>query len=173
MKIQAYHFQFQNTLEEKKMREREQKLDYIARMNEKHCSRVPVYGQDLCHTVDVFRDMNKTCVKDNTWKGLGMVYCHNVHNSSSNINPSSFHWKQTKVLSDLVNTPEQFLKKMEDIVLRYVQVHPIDVKVRRLIQFQLLDFHIIKIDLVEMVTFLNLKVALYAIKIYEQDFDVS
>jgi hypothetical protein len=60
------------------MREREQKLDYIARMNEKHCSRVPVYGQDLCHTVDVFRDMNKTCVKDNTWKGLGMVYCHNV-----------------------------------------------------------------------------------------------
>jgi hypothetical protein len=56
------------------------------------------------------------------------VYCHNVHNSSSNTNPSSFHWKQTKVLSDLVNTPEQFLKKMEDIVLRFVQVHLIDIK---------------------------------------------
>lgn len=86
-------------------------------MNDKHCSRVPVYGQDLCHTVDVFRDLNKTCVKDNTWKGLGMVHCHSVH---SNINPNhpSYYWKQTKVLSELVNTPEQFLLQMEEILLR-------------------------------------------------------
>ncbi|XP_052073827.1 helicase domino-like isoform X2 [Mytilus californianus] len=112
-----------NSLEEKKMREREQKLDFIANTNEKHCSRVPVYGQDLCHTVDVFRDMNKTCVKDNTWKGLGMVYCRNVH-TWPNVNHPSYYWKQTKVLSNLVNTPEQFLHKMEDILLRYTFITP-------------------------------------------------
>ena len=101
------------------MREREQKLDFIANTNEKHCSRVPVYGQDLCHTVDVFRDMNRTHVKDNTWKGLGMVYCRNVH-TWPNVNHPSYYWKQTKVLSNLINTPEQFLHKMEDILLRFV-----------------------------------------------------
>ena len=88
-------------------------------MNEKHCSRVPVYGQDLCHTVDVFRDLNKTCVKDNTWRGLGMVYCQKIHNTHNKNHPSYF-WKQTKVLSDIVNTPDSFLKKMEEIVLRFV-----------------------------------------------------
>ncbi|XP_063395970.1 helicase SRCAP-like isoform X4 [Mytilus trossulus] len=112
-----------NSLEEKKMREREQKLDFIANTNEKHCSRVPVYGQDLCHTVDVFRDMNRTRVKDNTWKGLGMVYCRNVH-TWPNVNHPSYYWKQTKVLSNLINTPEQFLHKMEDILLRYTFITP-------------------------------------------------
>ncbi|XP_076106363.1 helicase domino-like isoform X3 [Mytilus galloprovincialis] len=112
-----------NSLEEKKMREREQKLDFIANTNEKHCSRVPVYGQDLCHTVDVFRDMNRTHVKDNTWKGLGMVYCRNVH-TWPNVNHPSYYWKQTKVLSNLINTPEQFLHKMEDILLRYTFITP-------------------------------------------------
>ncbi|VDI33322.1 Hypothetical predicted protein [Mytilus galloprovincialis] len=112
-----------NSLEEKKMREREQKLYFIANTNEKHCSRVPVYGQDLCHTVDVFRDMNRTHVKDNTWKGLGMVYCRNVH-TWPNVNHPSYYWKQTKVLSNLINTPEQFLHKMEDILLRYTFITP-------------------------------------------------
>lgn len=76
-----------------------------------------MYGQDLCNAVDVFKDVNKTSVKDNTWKGLGMAYCRNVK-SWRNPNHPDIYWKQTTVLSELVHSPMDYLKEMNDVLSR-------------------------------------------------------
>ncbi|XP_061196592.1 helicase domino-like [Saccostrea echinata] len=102
---------------------RKQKLEYIAKVNKRRCECKPVYGQDLCDAVDVFKDMNKTSVKDNTWKGLGMAYCRNVK-CWRNPNHPDIYWKQTTVLSELVHSPMDYLCELKDILSRFVFVTP-------------------------------------------------
>ncbi|XP_062606790.1 helicase domino-like isoform X2 [Saccostrea cucullata] len=102
---------------------RKQKLEYIAKINKRRCECKPVYGQDLCDAVDVFKDMNKTSVKDNTWKGLGMAYCRNVK-CWRNPNHPDIYWKQTTVLSELVHSPMDYLCELKDILSRFVFVTP-------------------------------------------------
>ncbi|XP_069134718.1 helicase domino-like isoform X2 [Argopecten irradians] len=98
---------------------RQEKLEYIARINKLHCERKPVYGQDLRCTVNVM----KTCVRDNTWPSLGHIHCTNI-NSWSNPHRPEIFWNQTKVLSNLVHTPLQYLQELEDILSRYVFATP-------------------------------------------------
>ncbi|XP_060081235.1 helicase domino-like isoform X1 [Ylistrum balloti] len=99
------------------------KLGYIARTNKLHCERKPVYGQDLRCTVNVMSDTCKTRVRDNTWCSQGHVHCTNI-NSWSNPHRPEIFWNQTKVLSNLVHTPLQYLHQLEDILSRYVFVTP-------------------------------------------------
>ncbi|XP_021344605.1 helicase SRCAP-like, partial [Mizuhopecten yessoensis] len=108
---------------DKREHRRREKLEYIAHINKLHCERKPVYGQDLRCTVNVMSDTDKTCVCDNTWAALGHVHCTNIHSWSNPYRPEVF-WKQTKVLSNLVHTPLQYLHELEDILSRYVFVTP-------------------------------------------------
>ncbi|XP_048751446.2 helicase domino-like isoform X4 [Ostrea edulis] len=102
---------------------RRQKLECISKINARRCECKPVYGQDLCDVVDVCKDLNKTSVKDNAWKGLGMAYCRNVK-SWRNPNNPDIYWKQTTVLSELVHSPMDYLREMQDILSRFVFVTP-------------------------------------------------
>ncbi|XP_052714543.1 helicase domino-like isoform X4 [Crassostrea angulata] len=114
---------YMESLTSKLQKLREQKLDFLAKINKRRCECRPVYGEDLCNAVDAFKDMNKTSVKNNTWKGLGMAYCHNMK-SWRNPNHPDIYWKQTTVLSELVNSPMEFLQQMNDILTRFVFVTP-------------------------------------------------
>ncbi|XP_034338375.2 helicase domino isoform X4 [Magallana gigas] len=114
---------YMESLTSKLQKLREQKLDFLAKINKRRCECRPVYGEDLCNAVDAFKDMNKTSVKNNTWKGLGMAYCHNMK-SWRNPNHPDIYWKQTTVLSELVHSPMEFLQQMNDILSRFVFVTP-------------------------------------------------
>lgn len=118
-RIDVLFYKFQESLTSKLQKLREQKLDFLAKINKRRCECRPVYGEDLCNAVDAFKDMNKTSVKNNTWKGLGMAYCHNMK-SWRNPNHPDIYWKQTTVLSELVHSPMEFLQQMNDILTRYV-----------------------------------------------------
>ena len=47
---------FQASLEEKRFLARQHKLRFLAAVNERRCMAQPVYGQDLVHSVTVFRN---------------------------------------------------------------------------------------------------------------------
>ncbi|XP_022342498.2 helicase domino-like isoform X2 [Crassostrea virginica] len=114
---------YMESLTKKVEKLRKEKFDFLSKINKRRCECKPVYGQDLCNAVDVFKDVNKTSVKDNTWKGLGMAYCRNVK-SWRNPNHPDIYWKQTTVLSELVHSPMDYLKEMNDVLSRFVFVTP-------------------------------------------------
>lgn len=115
---EKYVLFYQEELWRKRQEQRCDKLEYISKLNKLHCERKPVYGQDLCHTVNVFRDMNRTCVKDNIWKGLGMVYCHKACTCDNLLSHPNTFWSSTQALSDIVHKPLQYLQEMDDILSR-------------------------------------------------------
>ena len=109
----------QEPLENKKKCHRKELLERIARLNKRHCEAKPVYGEDLCRAVNILNDMQGTSVLDNTWHGLGMVHCHNVHNYPKP-SDSNYYWTQTKALGAVVHTAEQLLEQEKEILDRYV-----------------------------------------------------
>ncbi|KAK3083777.1 hypothetical protein FSP39_003020, partial [Pinctada imbricata] len=115
---------FHIDLTEKRIEERVDKLEYLARTNRKHCELKPVYGRDLHDAVDVWRDTSQTTVIDNTWGGRGRSFCLNVHSPFSNSKLSDKYWTNTKVLSNLVHTPEMFLQELKEVLDRYVFLTP-------------------------------------------------
>ncbi|ESO91647.1 hypothetical protein LOTGIDRAFT_122039, partial [Lottia gigantea] len=108
-------------LKEKREKHRKSKLELITRINKRHCDVKPVYGQDLCESIEAFSDLDPTTVNSNIWHGLGTVYCRHANrydNSHGNF------WKTTSALSNIVHTPEQYLTELQDLLDRYVFVTP-------------------------------------------------
>ncbi|KAL3857410.1 hypothetical protein ACJMK2_012085, partial [Sinanodonta woodiana] len=117
---------FIESLYMKRQEERKEKLKFVAHINKRHCSMKPVYGRDLCQAVNIYKTENRETPSSHTnnfWKGVGMIHCHNVHSVNNRCHPEYF-WTQTKVLSNLVHTPEQYLSELEDILARYVFAIP-------------------------------------------------
>ncbi|KAK3606446.1 hypothetical protein CHS0354_041388 [Potamilus streckersoni] len=117
---------FIESLYMKRREERKEKLKFMAYINKRHCSMKPVYGRDLCQAVNIYKMENHETPSSHTnnfWKGVGMIHCHNVHSVKNRHHPDYF-WTQTKVLSNLVHTPEQYLSELEDILARYVFAIP-------------------------------------------------
>lgn len=109
-------FTFQESLETQRDDYRKWKLSRIADINNKRCDLQPLFGQDLQATVNIYKDFRPNCDKTR-WKSLGYLYCHDVHHSTSR---TDNYWRRTSALSNAVNTPEQYLKKLEDVLRRWV-----------------------------------------------------
>lgn len=103
------------------MCKQKERLHNIAKINKLHCERKPVYGQDLCDAVNIFKDpfssrsyRNRDTSK---WNGPGHIHCQ-----CSKLCTNCFHpkylWNQTTVLSDIIHTPEQYLQELQDILER-------------------------------------------------------
>lgn len=114
---------FQVDLFDKQLCARQQRLKYISQTNKFHCEKKPVYGQDLCDAVNIFKDPFSSKVykrRDlSKWHGLGHIHCHCAKLCHNPTHPK-YVWNQTSVLSDIIHTPEQYLKELEDIVERFV-----------------------------------------------------
>jgi hypothetical protein len=117
---------------EKRERRRKDKLERIARINKRSCDKIPVYGQDLCGTVDMMKRPPIECIYQkeamsrshhrpeacfNT--GLGYVHCYRAQHCKDFSHPAIM-WSQTQALADLVRTPEDHLSQLQEILQRYV-----------------------------------------------------
>ncbi|XP_052268550.1 helicase domino-like isoform X1 [Dreissena polymorpha] len=126
-KHHSKHDYFLDDLFDKQLCARQQRLKYISQTNKLHCEKKPVYGQDLCDAVNIFKDPFSSKMYKHRdlskWHGLGHIHCHCAklcHNPSH----PKYIWNQTAVLSDIIHTPEQYLKELEDIVERFVFATP-------------------------------------------------
>ena len=109
----------------KRRSRRKEQLNYIVETNKKHCDVKPVYGQDLCDAVNIFIDPygSKHFVKrDRTlWHGPGQIHCHCAKFCQNPDHPK-YLWNQTKVLSDVIHTPEQYLAELQETLDRYIEL---------------------------------------------------
>ena len=110
----------QAALAEKRAKRRQDKLVRLARMNKSRCDVRPVYGQDLCDTVDILLDCAEH--KDSTkpghvWNGPGYVHCHKTLTCTNPHHPDSY-WTQTHALRDMLHTPEDYSRELQDILQR-------------------------------------------------------
>lgn len=107
----------------KRRSRRKEKLENIAETNKKHCDHKPVYGQDLCDSVNIFRDPynGKLYLKRERtrWHGPGQIHCY-CAKFCQTLDKPSYLWNQTKVLSDVIHTPEQYLQELEEVLDRWV-----------------------------------------------------
>ena len=55
-RLQVVVVVFQARLEEKRFLARQHKLQFLAMINERRCMAQPIYGQDLVHSVTIFRN---------------------------------------------------------------------------------------------------------------------
>ena len=112
---------FQETLYDKEVGCRKEKLNNIARMNKLHCDFKPVYGQDLCDAINIFRDPytgRAYRTRDiSKWNGPGHIHCSCVKLCKNPCHPK-YLWNQTRVLSEVIHTPEQYLGELKDILER-------------------------------------------------------
>jgi len=112
---------FQEQLYDKQKSRRLERLSYISKSNKNHCEKKPVYGQDLCDAVNIFKDpfTSKTYrTRDlSKWHGPGYIHCHCAKLCNQPNHPK-YLWYQTSVLSEFLHTPEQFMKELEDVLDR-------------------------------------------------------
>ena len=105
----------------KRRSRRKEQLDYLAETNRKHCDCKPVYGQDFCDCVNIFKDpySSKTYTKrDRTlWHGPGTVHCYCAKVCRTPDHPH-YLWNQTKVLSEVIHTPEEYLAELGEVLDR-------------------------------------------------------
>ncbi|XP_052801568.1 helicase SRCAP-like isoform X2 [Mya arenaria] len=118
---------FMEPLFDKKQKAKQEKLKYISRTNKNHCEKKPVYGQDLCDAVNIFKDpyssksyRNRDLTK---WQGPGHIHCYCAKNCDQPKHPK-YLWNQTSVLSDFIHTPEQYLEELQDVLERFVFATP-------------------------------------------------
>ncbi|CAH1801795.1 unnamed protein product, partial [Owenia fusiformis] len=115
---------YMESLETRRLEERKKKLDWIATRNKRHCNTRPVYGQDLHNAVNVLNDLKTTNLLEThpgsrlTWGGVSHVNCHNVHNGRGDI------WRETDILAQMIHTPDQYLKELQDVLNRFVFCTP-------------------------------------------------
>ena len=108
---------------EKEINSRKEKLEYISRTNKQHSDLKPVYGQDLCDAVNIFKEpytgrVYRTRDKSK-WNGPGHIHCRCAKLCPNPCRPQ-YLWNQTKVLSNTIHTPEQYLEELKDVIERCV-----------------------------------------------------
>ena len=107
----------------KRRSRRKEQLDYIKNTNRKHCDVKPVYGHDLRDAVNIFKDPYDSKLyakRDRTlWHGPGQIHCYCAR-FCRNLDHPKYLWNRTKVLSEVIHTPEEYLQELGEVLDRYV-----------------------------------------------------
>ncbi|KAF5292024.1 hypothetical protein FQA39_LY14141 [Lamprigera yunnana] len=90
-----------------KMSYSKNKLDLLAKINERRCSAIPLYGKDFQDSIKILKTGNNT-----TWCE-GRLHCLNA---LYNFNASSI----SNCLQDLVSKPEKRIEQLKDIFDRFI-----------------------------------------------------
>lgn len=111
----------QEPLYDKLQCKHQDKLNFISRTNKQHCERKPVYGQDLCEAVNIFKDPYSSRTYKNRdlslWHGPGHIHCQ-CTKLCTNCDHPKYLWHQTSALSEILHTPEQYLHELESLLDR-------------------------------------------------------
>uniref|UniRef100_A0A670JF96 Snf2 related CREBBP activator protein n=1 Tax=Podarcis muralis TaxID=64176 RepID=A0A670JF96_PODMU len=87
----------QESLEEKRKKQKEERLDRLFRLNEQHCNLVPIYGTEVLHFCTLFPP--------------------DPHRLKA-------HWQRADTLAQAILKPQQRIEELTDIIERFIFVMP-------------------------------------------------
>uniref|UniRef100_H3AHV5 Snf2 related CREBBP activator protein n=1 Tax=Latimeria chalumnae TaxID=7897 RepID=H3AHV5_LATCH len=96
-----------DSLEKRKRKQKEERLDRLFWLNERHCAATPVYGTELiriCSVFDSAAPFRETAPEDERW--------------------TEQYWQQTETLCRAIRNPEERLEELADLIERFIFVMP-------------------------------------------------
>ncbi|XP_059176200.1 helicase domino-like isoform X2 [Physella acuta] len=127
---------FLESLYRKKEERRQHILALMSRLNQSRCDRFPVYGPDTHDTVNCVKSLDagncstphpSSCVTNlacDVWRKHGYVDCLFAQNRLINHNYPDVFWRECSHLKQIVNSPEEWLSELTDVLSRFVFVTP-------------------------------------------------
>uniref|UniRef100_A0A670Z2E9 Snf2 related CREBBP activator protein n=1 Tax=Pseudonaja textilis TaxID=8673 RepID=A0A670Z2E9_PSETE len=92
----------QEALEEKRKKQKEERLDRLFRLNEQHCNLAPIYGTEVLRFCTLFPPVPPS-------PGSGYTHCY-------------AYWQRSETLAQAVLTPQQRIEELTDIIERFIFV---------------------------------------------------
>jgi hypothetical protein len=118
-------------VDERKRQERRERLSFLAKLNKKRCEACPIYGSDLIEAVTTMTARSITTNRptdtlnnsdgEESWSGFGKSYVNCLHASLQSGSPRRNYvslWSETETLKKLIQTPEQRIEEMNDLIQR-------------------------------------------------------
>lgn len=102
----------------------------MSRLNQSRCDRFPVYGPDTHDTVSCVKSLDTgncstphplSCVTNlgsDVWRKHGYVDCLFAQNRLINHNYPDVFWRECSHLQQIVNSPEEWLSELTDVLSR-------------------------------------------------------
>ncbi|XP_078508971.1 helicase SRCAP isoform X2 [Lissotriton helveticus] len=109
------------SLEEKRKRQRKERLDRLFRINERHCAQSPIYGTEILRLCNL--SSSTPCMRRDGWWGVGYAHCYAAQVLAESKHLDA-HWHLTEALSRAILTPHQRLEQMEHLIDRFIFVMP-------------------------------------------------
>ncbi|XP_069057791.1 helicase SRCAP [Pleurodeles waltl] len=112
------------SLEEKRKRQRKERLDRLFRINERHCAQSPIYGTEILRLCSLSSLSSSTpCMRRDGWWGVGYAHCYAAQVLAES-NHLDAYWYLTGALSRAILTPHQRLEQLEHLIDRFIFVMP-------------------------------------------------
>ncbi|XP_078394140.1 E1A-binding protein p400-like [Cetorhinus maximus] len=110
-------------LEEKRRRQRQERLDRIVTVNERRCAASPVYGTELLRLCVLAQRATERPPEAAGWRGLGYTHCLSAQLGRGDCRPDAY-WRTTRALDRAVRNPEERIEELADIIDRFIFVIP-------------------------------------------------
>lgn len=114
----------QESLEEKRKRQKEERLARLFRLNEQHCALAPVYGTEVLRLCSLFPPTThdpeaeaEPKAPGGGWRGAGYAHCY-MAQMQRDPQRLAEYWQQAPALSRAILTPQQRIEQLEDIIER-------------------------------------------------------
>ncbi|XP_039186431.1 helicase SRCAP isoform X1 [Crotalus tigris] len=138
---------FLEALEDKRKKQKEERLDRLFRLNEQHCNLVPIYGTEVLRFCSLFppappapqekeeekeevmaeasderaRATQKVEPKGSRGSGYTHCYAAQVQRSAQHLEA---YWQRSETLAQAILTPKQRIEELTDIIERFIFVMP-------------------------------------------------
>lgn len=121
----------QTAADEKKRKERRERLVFLAKLNKMKCEASPIWGSDVIIAATTTSRPKPSSLQDDgllrpveelPWSSRGDSYLHcmrAVEPMAGRRNYESL-WGETEALRRIIHTPEQYIDELKDIIQRYV-----------------------------------------------------
>lgn len=132
--MNGFHFSgLKEPLEDKRKKQKEERLDRLFRLNEQHCNLAPMYGTEVLRFCTLFppapaswrneeegSDEQVVAAQDvepKGWRGASYAHCYAAQVQRD---PQSLaaYWQRSETLAQAILTPQQRIEQLTDIIER-------------------------------------------------------
>ncbi|XP_060112592.1 helicase SRCAP isoform X2 [Heteronotia binoei] len=127
------------SLEDKRKKQKEERLDRLFRLNEQHCNLAPIYGTEVLQFCTLFppapavwRNEEEESdeqvvaaqdIKPKGWRGASYAHCYAAQVQRDPQSLASY-WQRSEALAQAILTPQQRIEQLTDIIERFIFVMP-------------------------------------------------
>ena len=121
-------FNQQTAADEKKRKERRERLAFLAKLNKIKCEASPIWGSDVIIAATTTsrpkaaeQDGEVSQPAELPWSSRGDSYLHCLRAVEPLVGRRNYEslWGETGALRRIVHTPEQYIDELNDIIQRY------------------------------------------------------